>query len=49
VMHKYSYFPGNYGEMLCTGCGRCVSVCPVGFDIRNVLLELVSGAEGEGR
>lgn len=37
VMHKYSYFPEKYGEFLCTGCGRCVTVCPVNLDIREVL------------
>ncbi len=37
VMHKYSYYPENYGETLCTGCGRCVMVCPVNLDIREVL------------
>ncbi len=37
IMHKYSYYPENYGEFLCTGCGRCVMVCPVNLDIREVL------------
>ena len=37
VMHKYSYFPEKYGDFLCTGCGRCVTVCPVNLDIREVL------------
>ncbi|MCD4777223.1 MAG: 4Fe-4S dicluster domain-containing protein [Candidatus Aegiribacteria sp.] len=42
VMHKYSYYPENYGEILCTGCGRCVMVCPVNLDIREVLKRIIS-------
>jgi ferredoxin len=42
VMHKYSYFVDNYGEPLCTGCGRCVAVCPVSVDIREVALKALS-------
>jgi ferredoxin len=42
VMHKYSYYPENYGEVLCTGCGRCVIVCPVNLDIREVLKKIVA-------
>lgn len=42
VMHKYSYFHDNYDEFLCTGCGRCVAVCPVNLDIRDVLGKLLS-------
>lgn len=41
IMHKYSYFVENYGEYLCTGCGRCVQVCPVNLDIRQVIKQLL--------
>lgn len=37
LSHKFSYYPANQGEILCTGCGRCIRGCPVGLDIRDVL------------
>ncbi len=45
IMHKYSYYPENYGENLCTGCGRCVMVCPVNLDIREVLKRIIAYKE----
>ncbi|MFH1484589.1 MAG: 4Fe-4S dicluster domain-containing protein, partial [Chloroflexota bacterium] len=27
--HKLLYFPERYGLLKCTGCGRCVTACPV--------------------
>jgi ferredoxin len=37
ILHKYQYFVERYDNYQCTGCGRCVSKCPVGIDIIEVL------------
>jgi predicted aldo/keto reductase-like oxidoreductase len=31
------YFVDNHKTQQCVGCGRCISQCPVGIDIVNVL------------
>jgi sulfhydrogenase subunit beta (sulfur reductase) len=28
LLCKFKYFPEKIGEITCTGCGRCVTVCP---------------------
>lgn len=38
--HKFRYFPERFGDPLCTGCGRCVRLCPGGLDLVDVLEEL---------
>lgn len=48
VMHKYNYFVDNYHEYLCTGCGRCVQVCPVNLDIRKIIKEILEYENKEG-
>ncbi|MDO9577339.1 MAG: 4Fe-4S dicluster domain-containing protein [Candidatus Cloacimonadales bacterium] len=40
-MHKYNYFMDNYGVHLCTGCGRCVQVCPVNLDVRELIKKVL--------
>ena len=40
---KFYYVPEQYGPTACTGCGRCIEVCPVGIDITEVLAHLVHG------
>jgi sulfhydrogenase subunit beta (sulfur reductase) len=40
---KFYYYPEQYGLgniSACTGCGRCIDVCPVGVDITEVLMDL---------
>lgn len=34
---KFHYYPEQYGLTACTGCGRCIDVCPVNIDISEVL------------
>lgn len=37
IMHKFQYYPKNFGHILCVGCGRCIQHCPVSIDLRKVL------------
>ena len=37
IMHKFRYYPENFGRILCVGCGRCIEHCPVSIDITEVL------------
>jgi NAD-dependent dihydropyrimidine dehydrogenase PreA subunit len=37
LFHKFQYFVEVYDQFQCVGCGRCISLCPVGIDIINVL------------
>ncbi|MFI3271039.1 MAG: 4Fe-4S dicluster domain-containing protein [Pseudomonadota bacterium] len=42
VSHKFSNYPENWGTFSCSGCGRCVSNCPVSLDIRHIVLAALS-------
>lgn len=37
---KFDYFPSQYGPLACTGCGRCIELCPVNIDITETLNQL---------
>jgi len=39
-LHKFEYFPKNFGFEACTGCGRCIEGCMGKIDMRKVLKEL---------
>jgi len=38
---KFNYRKENFGVYSCTGCGRCIEVCPGKIDIRKVIGKLV--------
>ena len=46
IMHKFSIYPARFGEVLCTGCGRCVRVCAAGMDLVSILAEIDRAAQG---
>ena len=33
MIHKFSTWQAQFGVLGCTGCGRCITWCPVGIDI----------------
>ncbi len=37
IMHKFKYYPDNFQQTLCTGCGRCVDQCPVNMGVLETL------------
>lgn len=42
-MHKFKYIPlKRDGEIGCVGCGRCVTLCPVNIDVRDVVRDMNS-------
>ncbi len=40
IYHKIVYSVNDIGTISCTGCGRCIEVCPVGIDIREIVRNL---------
>jgi sulfhydrogenase subunit beta (sulfur reductase) len=43
IFCKFYYYPEQYGlgdSIACTGCGRCIDVCPAGVDITEIVLGL---------
>ncbi len=44
VSHKFWTFFENWGSYLCSGCGRCITNCPVCLDIRAIVLAAIAEA-----
>jgi len=41
VMHKFAYWPDEFGTYGCVGCGRCITWCPVGIDITDTVNDVL--------
>ncbi len=39
-LHKLETFYERYGYSLCTGCGRCIVVCPTGVNITDIIKQI---------
>jgi len=51
ITHKLSYWHEQFGASGCTGCGRCITWCPVGIDITEearLIAEKPSKGSGNG-
>jgi sulfhydrogenase subunit beta (sulfur reductase) len=44
VHHKYDFYPRLFEVIACTGCGRCIRLCPVNWDITQTLSGLPAAA-----
>jgi ferredoxin len=40
LVHKFSTWHDQFGESGCVGCGRCITWCPVGIDVRREVARL---------
>ena len=40
ILHKLRYFKEKFGEHMCSGCGRCIDVCPTGIDMVKIVEEI---------
>ena len=47
IQHKFSIYPSRFGEILCSGCGRCSRNCPGGMDLPTIVGELVAMAQAK--
>lgn len=45
-LHKFEYYPQNFGFEACTGCGRCIAGCMGRIDMRRVFVALDTASQG---
>lgn len=48
INHKFNVYPLKFGDVLCTGCGRCVRTCQMGQNIGEILVAIDEYAQVTG-
>jgi len=48
LLHKFSYWLKQFGRFGCVGCGRCITWCPVGIDVRESIVKILSWVREHG-
>jgi ferredoxin len=48
INHKFAVYPLKFGDVLCTGCGRCTRVCHAGQDLVEILQAIDIAARRPG-
>ena len=46
MVHKLSFWHGQFGTSGCVGCGRCIAWCPVGIDITQEAARFAAAQDG---
>jgi len=45
VLHKFAYWIKQFGTYGCVGCGRCITWCPAGIDLRETVRKVLRGGK----
>ncbi len=48
VLHKFAYWVRQFGVFGCVGCGRCITWCPAGIDLRETIERVVEWVRRRG-
>ncbi len=48
LLHKFSYWLKQFGTFGCVGCGRCITWCPTGIDVRESVIKVIKWVRSGG-
>ncbi len=48
MLHKFAYWVRQFGTFGCVGCGRCITWCPAGIDLRESVAKVIKWVRENG-